>query len=86
LAPSPQPDYHVEPEPKTRGNGEVFRWVIGSVPSESAMRRLHAACILAEGEIPIRIVNRRGDILVGESENILVDPSKFKIVVELFGI
>lgn len=56
------------------------------MPSESAMRKLHAACILAEGAIPIRIINRKGEILVGESESILVDPGKFKVLTDLFGL
>lgn len=74
------------PQPAPKHNGEVFRWVFGAVPSESAMRKLHAACILAEGAIPIRIINRKGEILVGESESILVDPGKFKVLTDLFGL
>lgn len=65
---------------------QVFRWVFGAVPSKSAMKKLHAACVLAEGDVPIRIVNQKGDILVSESENILVDIAKFKVLAELFGI
>lgn len=65
---------------------QVFRWTFGAVPSKSAMKKLHAACVLAEGDVPIRIVNQKGDILVSESEKILVDAAKFKVLVELFGL
>jgi hypothetical protein len=57
-----------------------------SVPSENSMRKLHAICILSEGTTPIRIVGKKGDILVNESEGILIDPMKFKVLVDLFGL
>lgn len=66
--------------------GQVFRWIFGAIPSKSAMKKLHAACVLAEGDVPIRIVNQKGDILISESEKILVDAAKFKVLAELFGI
>ena len=65
---------------------EVFRWTFGAVPSESAMKKLHAACVLAEGPTPIRIISRKGDVLVSESENITVDAVRFRVITDLFGL
>ena len=65
---------------------EVFRWVLGAVPSKLVMKKLHAICVLAEGKTPIRVINRKGEILVSESEEILVDAARFQVLAELFGV
>ena len=65
---------------------QVFRWVLLSTPSELNMKKLHAICILAEGDVPLRIVSQKGEILINESEQILIDPSKFKFLTEMFGV
>jgi hypothetical protein len=50
------------------------------------MRRLHAVCILAEGDTPLRILNPNGAILVSDESGIKIDPTKFKCLAELFGL
>ena len=75
-----------EPPARPIEPSEVFRWVFVAVPSESVMKKLHAACILAEGPTPIRVINQKGEVLIGESERILVDVAKFRVLTELFGI
>jgi DNA polymerase I-like protein with 3'-5' exonuclease and polymerase domains len=93
---------HVEPEPikhniesPTPKNTEVtaeptksdvFRFVIRAALCNSTLKKLHALCILADGDTPIRIVNPNGKILVSEEENCLVEPTKFKIFADLFGL
>jgi hypothetical protein len=62
----------------------VFRWIIGSNYSEYTMRKLHAICILTEGPTPLRVVNKNGDILVGENEGIKVEPKEFSVLTKLF--
>lgn len=74
------------PIQKTNGAGKVLRWALKTVPSKESMRKLHAICILAEGKTPLRIVNLRGDIILPESEGVLVDPDVFRQLASLFGV
>jgi len=67
-------------------NGKVHRWTIRAVLSEYTMRRLHAVCILAEGDVPLRIVNADGHILVGEDAGMTVNPSEFDVLSRVFGL
>jgi len=64
----------------------VVRWTIRAVLSEYNMRRLHAVCILCEGETPLRILTPQGGILVPDEAGIKVDPVKFRVVAEMFGL
>ena len=50
------------------------------------MKKLHAICVLAEGDVPLRILNLKGDIIMSESEGVLVIPERFSILAELFGL
>ena len=86
VKPAEQKTPEPAPEPAPAEPREVFRWIFGAVPSESAMKKLHAACVLAEGPTPIRIINRKGEVLVGESENIAVDAARFRVLADLFGL
>lgn len=88
LSKNPEPEPTPEPELVSTpdSNKEVFRWTFSAIPSEAALRKLHAACVLAEGDTPIRIVNKKGDVLVNETENIAIDVAKFRVIVELFGL
>ena len=64
----------------------VLRWTIRSAMNENTMRRLHAVCILAEGDTPLRILNTNGSILVSDDAGIKINPSKFSVYTELFGL
>lgn len=64
----------------------VFRWVLRIQATEYAVRKMHAMCILAEGDVPIRVVNLKGEVLVAESEGVRVNPSTFQVLAGLFGL
>jgi hypothetical protein len=64
----------------------VLRWTLRALTNEYNMRRLHAVCVLTEGDTPLRILNPSGAILVSDESGIKVDPTKFKVVAELFGL
>lgn len=65
---------------------QVLRWTFGAVPSEESQRKLHAVCILAEGDMPLRVVSQKGAILISEDEGLRVDPERFKLMAGLFGL
>jgi len=65
---------------------KIFRWTLRAVPTENSQRKMHAIYILAEGDVPLRIVNTKGEILVSESEGIRVKPEQFQFLTELFGL
>jgi DNA polymerase I-like protein with 3'-5' exonuclease and polymerase domains len=65
---------------------KVFRWVMKAQLTENTQRKLHALCVLCEGETLIRVVNLKDSILVSESENICVDETRFAVIAELFGL
>jgi len=67
-------------------NGKVHRWTIRAVLSEYTMRRLHAVCILAEGDTPLRIVTPSGHVLVGEDSGMMVSPPEFDVLSRVFGL
>jgi hypothetical protein len=73
-------------KPIEPSNGTVFRWVLHAMPSEYVQRKLSAICILAEGNIPLRIINTKGDVIMNESENICVNPDEFRLLTRMFGI
>ena len=75
-----------KPKDESFESGQVLRWTIRAVLSEQTMRKLHAVCILTEGDIPLRVISPHGSILIGEDTGILVDPSRFKILAEMFGL
>ena len=66
--------------------GKVLRWVFKAIPSKEAMRKLHAVCVLTEGDVPVRVLNPGGDVIIPESEGILVAPEKFEFLAGLFGL
>lgn len=66
--------------------GAVLRWTMRAVLSEYNQRRLHAVCILAEGETPLRIVLPSGQVLVGEDAGVKVDAVRFQVLSEMFGL
>lgn len=64
----------------------VLRWTMTAVPSAYASRKLHAVCILAEGDVPLRVVSPRGTVLIPESDGVRVDPQAFRTLASLFGL
>jgi hypothetical protein len=67
-------------------NGEVFQWTFRAMPTKQAMRKVHALCILTEGNVALRIVNREGVVILSEKRNVTVDPQRFSTLAELFGV
>lgn len=65
---------------------EVLRWTFRAQRNEYNMRRLHAVCILTEGNTLLRILNPNGTILVSDEAGIKVDPARFRTIADLFGL
>jgi DNA polymerase I-like protein with 3'-5' exonuclease and polymerase domains len=87
--PSPSIPSHPEPENtdlSAQKDTIILRWELRATPSVSTMRKLTAVCVLAEGKTPLRIVNNKGEVIMNESEGILVEPSEFKLLTRLFGL
>jgi len=74
---------HKPSEPQEMG---VFRWTIRAPLSEYTLRRLHAICILAEGQIPLRVISPTGSVIIDDDVGASVDPVKFKLLSEIFGL
>jgi len=87
-------DLDMEPSPpspkrEVRKVGEeeqVLRWTLTAVPSADSQRKLHAVCILAEGDVPLRVVSPKGNVLVPEGDGLRVDPVRFQFLASLFGL
>ena len=65
---------------------KVYRWTILAILNENVAKKLHAVCILTEGEVPLRVVNEKGDIIISENNGIRVDPVRFQFLSDLFGL
>lgn len=75
------------PERRPVEEGEaVLRWTFTARPSEEAMDKLQAICILAKGGVPLRIVSPKGGVIVPEDKAPRVDPVKFRMLASLFGL
>lgn len=77
--------------PKSNGtspttNNVVHRWTLRAPMNEYTQRRLHAVCILSEGNVPLRIMTPSGNVLVDEAEGIRVDPKEFDVLSRVFGL
>lgn len=64
----------------------VFRWTIRSQLNEVTVKKLHAICILAEGDIPLRVVSLDGEILIPEDIGARIDRDEFLSLTRLFGL
>jgi DNA polymerase I-like protein with 3'-5' exonuclease and polymerase domains len=77
----------IKPTPGNgNGGGSVLRWTIRAVLTENSMKKLYAICVLAEGSSALRILSNDGKIILSESEGVMVNPDRFKILSELFGL
>ncbi len=70
----------------TKDDGRVLRWMLTAIPSVAVARKLRAICILAEGEMPLRVVNPKGEVLIREDQGLAVDPPQFQFLTKLFGL
>jgi len=85
-SPAPRPAAPANGANGHPAGGKVHRWTIRAVLSDYTMRRLHAVCILAEGDVPLRIVTPAGQVLVGEDAGMTVNPSEFDVLSRVFGL
>jgi hypothetical protein len=65
---------------------ELYRMIWRSEYNERNLKKLNAIIILAEGDVPLRIVNTEGKILIHESDSSPVNPVEFDLLCKLFGI
>jgi hypothetical protein len=64
----------------------VLRWVFRAPMTQRTMKKLHAVCVLADGQTPLRVVDTAGNILIAEAEGVLVDAASFPVIAGLFGL
>lgn len=64
----------------------VHRFTIRAPMNERTIRKLHAICILAEGNTPLRVVTPNGKILIEESKSPKVQLPDFDVLARTFGI
>ncbi len=69
-----------------RLDGDVFRWTMRGVLTEYNLRKLHALCLLAEGNTPLRIIGLNGDVLIGDEAGVRVNPEEFRFAAKMFGL
>lgn len=67
-------------------NTPVLRWTIRAPLSACVVKKMHAICILAEGETPLRVISPKDKVIISEDKGIRVDSQKFKFLTELFGL
>lgn len=77
----------VRPSVRPVGPDEkVLRWTLTAPLSEEVQRKLHAVCILTEGDMPLRVISLKGVVLVPEDDGLRVNPVHFQFVASLFGL
>ncbi len=64
----------------------VHRFVLRCHLNEYNLKKLHAVCILSEGESPLRVMSPDGKILIAEERTPKVDPSQFDMLSRLLGL
>lgn len=65
---------------------KVLRWTFTAKPSEYTQRKLQAVCVLTEGDMPLRVVSPKGNIIVPEEDGLRVNPESFLFLAGLFGL
>lgn len=76
----------VSPQPAEDKPVQIYRWTMRAPLNEFNMRKLQAACTIAQGEVLLRILNLKGEILVEESVNVRIDPIMFNATAKLLGL
>lgn len=56
----------------------VLRWIMSANPSVDMMADLICVLMKARGEVPLRIVNLKGQVIIPETAGYRVDPVKFR--------
>lgn len=64
----------------------VHRFVLRAPLNKMNLRKLHAICILAEGNQPLRIIDVENKILVSEDKAPKIDALQFDLLARLFGV
>lgn len=64
----------------------VLRWTFRATMTQKTMKKLHAVCVLADGDTPLRVVDPAGTILIAETDGVFVDPHSFPVIAGLFGL
>lgn len=76
----------IDPSSPTKKANGHFTWTMRAIPSDGVLRKLHAIIVLSEGDVALRMLNANGSVIVDESEMITVDPDRFRLLADLFGI
>ena len=74
------------PVEESKEQASVLRWVIRASLCNESMKKLHAVCILSDGNMPLRVVNSKGDIIIPESAGVKVEESTFRVLSRMFGL
>ena len=66
--------------------GQIHRFVIRGTLNKQTLRKLHAICVLTEGDTPLRVVTPDGKILIHEDKAPRVTIPDFPVLAKTFGI
>lgn len=69
-----------------RDSTHVHRFTIREALTERTVRKLHAICILAEGNTPLRVITPSGKVLLDESKCPRIQLPDFDVLARTFGI
>lgn len=79
----------IRSEPIIQNNAsesDVIRWTLRALPNKYNANKLNAICILAEGNSPLRVIDKNDQILVHENDGPKVNREEFLLLVRLFGL
>lgn len=85
-APDEEPASPPRPRRPVLEGEQVLRWVMTAPLTVHNLRKLDALFILAEGEMPLRVVGQSGKILMPEDHGVRVDKGTFTALAGLFGL
>ncbi len=72
--------------PPTSEDEKVFRWIFRAKMTLRNQRKFRAALILGEGDILLRVLDSRGNIMIPDNEGLRINPDEFRHWVEQFGL
>lgn len=73
-------------EPEKIEKKDVYRWTIRAVLCKEVLNKLHAVCILSEGDTPLRVVTQQGNVIISESVGVCIDETTFRVLTKMFGL